>query len=44
MTVNERLCVAGIIEEWAAAAFSGNRNRMIELSGKVDISEQAERI
>ena len=42
MTVNERLFEAGLMPEWDAAARSRNRERMIELLGKVDLGDQAE--
>ena len=44
MTVNERLYEAGIMEEWDRATASRNRDRMIELLGKVELSDQAEHI
>ena len=44
MTVNERLYEAGVIEEWDKAATSKNRERMIELLGKVGLADQAEQI
>jgi hypothetical protein len=44
MTVNERLDEAGIMDAWAAAAISRNRDHMIGLLGQVELSEQAERI
>ena len=44
MTTNERLFVAGLLSEWTAAARSRNRERMIELLGKVDLGDQAESI
>jgi hypothetical protein len=42
MTVNERLSEAGLLPEWDAAARSRNRERMIDLLGKVDLANQAE--
>jgi hypothetical protein len=42
MTNNERLVEAGLLSEWSAAARSRNRDRMIELLGKVDLGDQAE--
>jgi hypothetical protein len=42
MTTNERLFDAGLLTEWTAAASSRNRQRMIELLGKVDLGDQAE--
>lgn len=42
MTTNERLFEAGLLSEWTAAARSRNRERMIELLGKVDLGDQAE--
>jgi hypothetical protein len=42
MTTNERLFDAGLLSEWTAAARSRNRERMIELLGKVDLGDQAE--
>jgi hypothetical protein len=42
MTTNERLFEAGLLSEWNAAARSRNRERMIELLGKVDLGDQAE--
>jgi len=42
MTTNERLFDAGLLLEWSAAARSRNRERMIELLGKVDLADQAE--
>ena len=44
MTVNERLYEAGIMEEWDRATASRNGDRMIELLGKVELSDQAEHI
>jgi hypothetical protein len=44
MTVNERLYEAGITDAWDTAANSRNRDRMIELLGQVELSDQAERI
>jgi hypothetical protein len=44
MTTNERLFDAGLLSEWTAAARSRNRERMIELLGKVDLGGQAESI
>jgi hypothetical protein len=42
MTTNERLFEAGLLSEWNAAASSRDRERMIELLGKVDLGDQAE--
>ena len=42
MTTNERLFEAGLLSEWDAAARSRNRDRMIELLGRVDLGDQAE--
>ena len=42
MTTNERLFEAGLLSDWKVAASSRNRDRMIELLGKVDLGEQAE--
>jgi hypothetical protein len=42
MTTNDRLFDAGLLSEWNAAARSHNRDRMIELLGKVDLEDQAE--
>jgi len=42
MTTNERLFEAGSLSEWNAAARLPNRDRMIELRGKVDLGDQAE--
>ena len=39
---NEHLFEAGLLSEWDAAAGSRNRERMIELLGKVDLGDQAE--
>jgi hypothetical protein len=44
MTVNERLSVAGLIDEWDVAAKSRNRDRMIEVLSKVELSQQAAEI
>jgi hypothetical protein len=44
MTVNERLSEAGIMDAWDTAAISRNRDRMIELLGQVELSDQAEQI
>ncbi len=44
MTTNERLSDAGLLSEWTAAARARNRERMIELIGKVDLGDQAESI
>ena len=44
MTVNERLVAAGLISDWDNAVQSRNRQRMVELLGKVDLSLQAEKI
>jgi len=44
MTTNERLFVAGIIEDFDKAAMSRDRNRMIELLGKVELADEAESI
>jgi hypothetical protein len=44
MTTNERLFEAGLLSAWQAAARSRNRERMIELLGKVDHGDQAESI
>ena len=44
MTTNERLFDASLLSEWTAAARSRNRERMIELLGKVDLGDQAESI
>jgi hypothetical protein len=42
MTTNERLFEAGLLSEWDGAKRSRNRERMIELLGKVDLGDQAE--
>ena len=42
MTTNERLFEAGLLSEWNVAASSRDRERMIELLGKVDLGDQAE--
>ena len=42
MTTNERLFEAGLLSEWNAATSSRDRERMIELLGKVDLGDQAE--
>jgi hypothetical protein len=39
---NERLFEAGLLSEWNSAASSRDRERMIELLGKVDLGDQAE--
>jgi hypothetical protein len=44
MTVNERLFEAGIMDQWTTAAELRDRNRMIELLGQVELSEQAEQV
>jgi hypothetical protein len=38
MTVNERLCVAGLIETWDAAVRARDRNAMIATLRAVDIA------
>lgn len=44
MTVNERLYVAGLMEEWDAAVVSRDRNRMASILGKVGLATQADQI
>jgi len=44
MTVNERLLVAGLAEDFAAAARSRDRERMVEILGAVDLSDQSGQI
>jgi hypothetical protein len=44
MTVNERLVVAGLIEQWDAAVKRRDRDRMIETLKQVDIGSDAEKI
>ena len=39
MTVNERLGVAGLFPEWNAAIAAGDRQRAIDVLGRVDIDE-----
>ncbi len=42
MTVNERLLNAGLLKEWDKAAQSRNRERMVEILGKVALADRAE--
>ena len=42
MTTNKCLFDVGLLPEWQSAARSRNRERMIELLGKVDLGDQAE--
>jgi hypothetical protein len=44
MTTNERLHVAGFMEEWDAAARAHNRERMIEILNAVGLGSQADQI
>jgi hypothetical protein len=39
MTVNERLFVAGLLEEWDAAMNTADRSRAIEILTRADMSE-----
>jgi len=39
---NERLFEAGLLSKWNSAASSRDRERMIELLGKVDLGDQAD--
>jgi hypothetical protein len=41
MTLNERLVVTGLMPAWDAALLRRDREEMIELLGKVELSEQA---
>jgi hypothetical protein len=41
MTVNERLAAAGLLDEFDAAIRDGNRSGMIELLGRVELSNEA---
>ena len=42
MTVNERLWDAGIMDAWDAAVISRDRDRMIELLGRIELASEAE--
>ena len=44
MTVNERLVIAGLFEQWDIAVRTRNRQRMIEILGHVALANQAESI
>jgi hypothetical protein len=44
MTTNERLFVAGLLDTFDQAARSRDRVRMIEVLGKVDLADQADKI
>jgi hypothetical protein len=44
MTVNERLVVAGLIDQWDAAVKRRDRDGMIETLKQVDLGSDAERI
>jgi hypothetical protein len=44
MTVNERLVVAGLIEQWDAAVRQRDRDGMIETLKQVDIGSDADKI
>lgn len=37
MTVNERLVIAGLIDEWDAAKARGDRDAMRRIAAKVDL-------
>ncbi len=37
MTVNERLVIAGLIDEWDAAAARGDRTEMRRIAAEVDL-------
>jgi hypothetical protein len=41
MTVNERLSVAGLLDEWDTAIGTGDRQRAIQILGQVDMAGQA---
>jgi hypothetical protein len=42
MSVNERLSVAGLVEEWGRAVLNGDRARMIEVLMETELTlEQA---
>ena len=42
MTVNERLYAAGLLADWDSARSRVDRDAMIELLGRVELSDQAE--
>jgi len=44
MTTNERLFAAGLLDTFDLAARRRDRARMIEVLGKVELADQAERI
>jgi hypothetical protein len=44
MTTNERLYSAGLMPEWDDAAYSRNREKMIEILGRVGLAGQADNI
>lgn len=44
MTANERLYFAGLMPEWDAAAYSRNRERMVEILCRVGLGIQADNI
>jgi hypothetical protein len=41
MTVNERLYVKGLLTAWDAAVSRKDRDAMIEILGRVELSDQA---
>jgi hypothetical protein len=44
MTINERLFAAGLLKEFDSACVSRDRTKMVELLGRVNLGDQAERI
>jgi hypothetical protein len=41
MTVNERLCVAGLLQQWDQAVLNKNREKLAELLKRVELADQA---
>jgi hypothetical protein len=41
MTVNERLIAAGLLDQFDAAVRDGDRARMIDILGRVELADQA---
>ena len=44
MTVNERLVLGGVIEDWDAAVRARDRRRMAAILAKLEVGDQAARI
>jgi hypothetical protein len=44
MTTNERLFAAGLLDTFDQAARRRDRGRMVEVLGKVELADQAEKI